>query len=139
MQGTVKWFSLDKGYGFITSDDKQDHYFNVQGIQGSDLPSIGDIVEFNSARGHKGPRATSVVIIEKSRPSGKVRDDRVACPDCKKKVVPRLIVYRGEPERSVCPFCAAQISDFRSTSAFGRFLGAIGFLLLLFVLFNLMR
>ncbi|WP_416376258.1 cold-shock protein [Vibrio diabolicus] len=29
----MKWFSQDKGYGFITSDDGQDHYFNVRSVK----------------------------------------------------------------------------------------------------------
>lgn len=46
MKGTIKWFSTDKGYGFITGNDNQDRYFHVQAIVGSELPNPGDIVTF---------------------------------------------------------------------------------------------
>ncbi|MGL6400073.1 cold shock domain-containing protein [Aeromonas veronii] len=45
MQGTVKWFSSEKGYGFITSEAGEDHYFNVQSINGASLPSM--VIQFS--------------------------------------------------------------------------------------------
>ncbi|WP_129139591.1 cold shock domain-containing protein [Modicisalibacter coralii] len=115
MQGTVKWFSSEKGYGFITSECGKDYYFNVQGVSGAVLPSNGDSVQFESRSGSKGPRAINVTITEKapernSRPS----DDRINCPKCAKKIVPRIITYRGSPKKSVCPYCAATVKDFSS-------------------------
>ncbi|NVN55241.1 cold shock domain-containing protein [bacterium Scap17] len=133
MQGTVKWFSDDKGFGFITSADDQDYYFNVQGVKGSELPSTGDVVEFDSFKGHKGPRAKNVVIKEKPRLNKEGRDDRVTCGNCRRKVVPRLIVYNGEPSKSVCPFCAALISDF-STGGGKVIVCVIGFLIVMFII-----
>jgi cold shock CspA family protein len=60
VQGTVKWFSSEKGYGFVTSDKGEDHYFNAQGINGATLPSNGDSVQFDSKPSNKGPRAFNV-------------------------------------------------------------------------------
>lgn len=101
MQGTVKWFSQEKGYGFITSERGEDHYFNVQSILGANLPSNGDKVSFEAKPGKKGPRAFNVAIIEKAAPSKNQRsDDRINCPSCDKKIVPRMITYRGKPEKS---------------------------------------
>ncbi|MEH8245755.1 cold shock domain-containing protein [Aeromonas veronii] len=113
MQGTVKWFSSEKGYGFITSEDGEDHYFNVQSINGALLPSNGDSVQFESKSGNKGPRAINITITAKA-PSQNIRpaDDRINCPSCGKKIVPRLITYRGSPEKSVCPYCAATVKTF---------------------------
>ncbi len=114
MEGTVKWFSQDKGYGFITSDNGQDHYFNVRAVQGADLPSNGDKVSFNSKPGNKGPRAVDVKITSKVASSrhNTRQDDRINCPSCHKKIVPRMITYRGKPEKSVCPYCAATVRTF---------------------------
>ncbi len=39
-------------------------------------------------------------------------DDRVICPTCGKRMVPRLITYQGIVERTVCPFCAQTYQDF---------------------------
>lgn len=119
VQGTVKWFSSEKGYGFITSEGGEDHYFNVQSINGASLPSNGDSVQFESKPGNKGLRAVNVTITSKApaqntRPS----DDRINCPSCGKKIVPRMITYQGRPERSVCPYCAATVKTFSNSDCF---------------------
>jgi len=113
VQGTVKWFSSEKGYGFITSEAGEDHYFNVQSINGASLPSNGDSVQFESKAGNKGPRAINITITAKaSSLNTRPADDRINCPSCDKKIVPRLITYRGSPEKSVCPYCAATVKTF---------------------------
>lgn len=113
MKGVVKWFSREKGYGFITSEDGEDHYFNVQSVRGVDLPSIGDKVGYDSKLGSKGPRALNVHIVEKAaKENNRAADDRISCPGCGKKIVPRIITYRGEPQQSVCPYCAATVKTF---------------------------
>lgn len=113
MQGTVKWFSSENGYDFITSEGGEDHYFNVQGINGASLPSNGDSVQFESKLGNKGPRAINVTITAKALPQNVCpADDRINCPSCGKKIVPRLITYRGRPEKSVCPYFGAPVKTF---------------------------
>ena len=39
-------------------------------------------------------------------------DDRVCCANCGRRMVPRLITYRSEVLRTVCPFCADTYEDF---------------------------
>jgi cold shock CspA family protein len=117
MQGKIKWFSEEKGYGYIVAENGKDHYFNVREIQGSVLPRNGDLVIFESSEGGKGPRAISVVITEKSSPGSRLQsnqrvDDRVDCTHCGKKMVPRLILYKGEPQKSLCPFCGGVYKNF---------------------------
>jgi len=117
VQGKVKWFSEEKGYGYIVGDDEKDHYFNVREVQGADLPRNGDLVAFESSEGQRGPRATAVVITSRnsseSRSSGNQRaDDRATCPHCGKKMVPRIITYRGSPQKSLCPFCGGTYKTF---------------------------
>jgi len=34
MRGKVKWFSRERGYGFITDEQARDHYFSVQDVRG---------------------------------------------------------------------------------------------------------
>lgn len=115
MQGTVKWFSQEKGFGFIASENSEDHYFNVQSVQGANLPSNGDKVSFESKPGNKGLCAFNVSIVSKApQQNSRHNDDRINCPSCSKKIVPRMITYRGEPEKSVCPYCAATVKKFSS-------------------------
>ena len=62
-KGVVKWFSNQKGYGFITpeSSDKEVfvHYSAVQG-DGYKTLAEGDKVEFDVTNGPKGEQATNV-------------------------------------------------------------------------------
>ena len=114
MQGKVKWFSEEKGYGYIVADDEKEHYFNVRDIYGAILPRNGDVVSFESGQSPKGPRASSVAIVSKSQSisEGHSTDERVICTHCGKKIIPKIIMgrpligYDLVPKKSVCPFCA---------------------------------
>ena len=62
-QGTVKWFSNQKGYGFITpSNGNGDVFVHHSAIQGEGYKSLneGDNVEFDVVRGPKGDQAANV-------------------------------------------------------------------------------
>jgi len=64
MEGTVKWFSDKKGYGFITREGEDDdifvHYSTIQG-EGFRTLREGDKVTFEMAAGERGKKATNVV------------------------------------------------------------------------------
>lgn len=57
--GKVKWFSSDKGYGFIEQESGEDMFVHHSEIQGYALQD-GEEVEFEIGEGRKGPCATNV-------------------------------------------------------------------------------
>ena len=61
--GTVKWFSNQKGYGFIASESGKDVFVHHSVIQGDGYKSLdeGQQVEFEVQQGPKGEQATNVV------------------------------------------------------------------------------
>ena len=66
-KGTVKWFSADKGFGFITPDgggkDLFVHHSEIQSSGGFSTLNDGQAVEFEVSQGQKGPCANKVVPI----------------------------------------------------------------------------
>jgi len=63
--GTVKWFSDQKGFGFITpSDGSKDLFVHHSSIQGGGFKSLaeGQAVSFDVEQDPKGPSATNVTV-----------------------------------------------------------------------------
>jgi cold shock protein len=60
--GTVKWFSNEKGYGFISREGGSDLFVHYSAIEGGGYKSLeeGESVEFEVTQGPKGDQATSV-------------------------------------------------------------------------------
>ena len=62
VQGTVKWFSNQKGYGFITPESGKDVFVHHSDIQGDGYKSLdeGQAVSFDIENGPKGEQAKNV-------------------------------------------------------------------------------
>ncbi len=61
--GTVKWFSAEKGYGFIEQEEGPDIFVHYSAIAGQGYRSLeqGETVEFTITEGQKGKQASNVV------------------------------------------------------------------------------
>jgi CspA family cold shock protein len=62
IRGTVKWFSAEKGYGFITPENGPDVFVHYSAIQSQGYRKLeqGDRVEFEITEGPKGKQASAV-------------------------------------------------------------------------------
>jgi CspA family cold shock protein len=66
VQGTVKWFNGEKGYGFITPESGPDLFVHYSEIQASGFRSLdeGARVEFEITEGKKGKQASAVTLVK---------------------------------------------------------------------------
>ena len=65
IRGVVKWFSVEKGYGFITLENGPDVFVHYSAIQSSGYRKLeaGDKVEFEITEGPKGKQASAVTAV----------------------------------------------------------------------------
>ncbi|MGZ0051810.1 MULTISPECIES: cold shock domain-containing protein [Brevibacillus] len=63
MQGKVKWFNAEKGFGFIEREDGDDVFVHFSAIQSDGFRTLeeGQAVEFDIVEGDRGPQAANVV------------------------------------------------------------------------------
>ena len=63
--GTVKWFSNEKGYGFIAREDGADVFVHYKAIDGQGYKTLeeGQRVEFDVVPGRKGEQAENVRLV----------------------------------------------------------------------------
>ncbi len=64
ISGTVKWFSSEKGYGFITPENGQDLFVHYTAIETNGYRTLneGDKVELEVTEGRKGKQASAVTV-----------------------------------------------------------------------------
>lgn len=63
MQGKVKWFNAEKGYGFIETAEGNDVFVHFSAIQSDGFKTLeeGQEVEFDIVEGARGPQAANVI------------------------------------------------------------------------------
>lgn len=63
MQGTVKWFNAEKGFGFIEVEGGKDVFAHFSAITGDGYKTLeeGQRVEFDVVEGNRGPQAENIV------------------------------------------------------------------------------
>jgi len=64
-KGTVKWFSEQKGFGFIEQEDGPDVFVHHSAINSTGFKTLneGDRVTFDIEQGKKGPAAANVTVV----------------------------------------------------------------------------
>ncbi|EJO5346358.1 cold-shock protein [Clostridium botulinum] len=65
MNGTVKWFNGEKGFGFITGEDGNDVFAHFSQINSEGYKTLeeGQKVSYDVVKGPKGPQAENITII----------------------------------------------------------------------------
>ncbi|MCU5742412.1 cold shock-like protein CspB [Bacillus cereus] len=63
MQGKVKWFNNEKGFGFIEMEGADDVFVHFSAIQGDGYKALeeGQEVSFDITEGNRGPQAANIV------------------------------------------------------------------------------
>ena len=67
MDGTVRFFSTEKNFGFILADDGTDVFVHGSAVAGGAAPKEGQRAQFNVEEGEKGKRANSVTLLDEYR------------------------------------------------------------------------
>jgi cold shock protein len=77
IQGTVKWFNTEKGWGFISREGEKDVFVHYSAIEGSGFRNLaeGEMVEFEVVDTPKGPEAANVTKIGMAETSGADEDE----------------------------------------------------------------
>ncbi|ELK48040.1 cold-shock protein [Halobacillus sp. ACCC02827] len=62
LQGTVKWFNAEKGFGFIEVEGQDDVFVHFSAIQGEGFKTLeeNETVSFEIVEGDRGPQAANV-------------------------------------------------------------------------------
>ncbi len=65
MNGTVKWFNAEKGFGFITGEDGNDVFAHFSQINSGGFKTLeeGQKVSYDVVKGPKGPQAENITVL----------------------------------------------------------------------------
>ena len=64
MNGTVKFFNVSKGFGFVIADDEKEYFVHITAIEPEVTLRENDAVTFDIEEGDRGPKAVNVKLSE---------------------------------------------------------------------------
>ncbi|MAE13667.1 cold-shock protein [Candidatus Woesearchaeota archaeon] len=65
MEGKVKWFNRDKGYGFIEGDDGEEYFVHHSALAEGTFLRDNDRVSFDAAETERGKQARNITLLQK--------------------------------------------------------------------------
>jgi CspA family cold shock protein len=75
MEGTVKWFDIKKGFGFINGTDGNDYFVHYTSLPEGVVLKEGESVTFEPAENEKGKQAQDVVVTGKASSTEESTED----------------------------------------------------------------
>lgn len=139
LNGKIKFFNKDKGFGFIVSETNREYFFHVSNASKA-LFHTHEEVSFMIRDSKKGPEAYQVKSI---KPLASFDNGKEKCNSCGKMMYPRVVF--GNPtfgnfsnqkvaKYSICPSCGSRHKTFSTTESWGNGAGLIPFIVLIFIL-----
>ena len=77
MEGTVKWFNRQKGYGFIAGDDGNEYFVHHSSLAEGTFIRDNDKVSFDPDKGDRGPVAKNVTLLQKGSEIAKEEEELI--------------------------------------------------------------
>lgn len=75
MEGTVKWFNRQKGYGFVAGEDGKEYFVHHSALEQGTFIRDNDLVSFEPAETDKGLQAQSVKLLQKGSERAPSKDE----------------------------------------------------------------
>lgn len=130
--GKIKWYSVNKKFGFITNDKSNDVFFKLENIQKSIdsldekkereelIPEIGDSVEYTEYENKNQLKAKKITIKQR-------KHSVFICPHCNEKIKPKIVFEndfrdnnignefeKSHPMYTICPNCFEKLDEYNT-------------------------